>query len=148
MAAVRGRFMPAGYERSATSTIGGTDDMRCVRVREIPRRGVERLAAARRYPVQPGRSRLWCPRSCVVVAAGAAGGTGSIAQLDSCVWWFARFRPAATRLLGNSSHPVELPSHFPCSGRWRGNHPKTRRSAEHTSEIQSLMPITYAVHSL
>src|SRR3546814_3689108 len=38
-AAVRCLFMPAGYERSATSTIGGTDDMRCVRVREIPRRG-------------------------------------------------------------------------------------------------------------
>src|SRR3546814_10107707 len=26
-------------ERSATSTSGGTDDMRCVRVREVPRRG-------------------------------------------------------------------------------------------------------------
>src|SRR3546814_4377303 len=38
-AAERCLFMPAGYERSATSTIGGTDDMRCVRVREIPRRG-------------------------------------------------------------------------------------------------------------
>src|SRR3546814_9066228 len=38
-AAVRCLFMPAGYERSATSTICGTDDMRCVRVREIPRRG-------------------------------------------------------------------------------------------------------------
>src|SRR3546814_3269889 len=38
-AAVRCLFMPAGYERGATSTIGGTDDMRCVRVREIPRRG-------------------------------------------------------------------------------------------------------------
>src|SRR3546814_20241963 len=38
-AAVSCLFMPAGYERSATSTIGGTDDMRCVRVREIPRRG-------------------------------------------------------------------------------------------------------------
>src|SRR3546814_17287966 len=38
-AAVRCLFMTAGYERSATYTIGGTDDMRCVRVREIPRRG-------------------------------------------------------------------------------------------------------------
>src|SRR3546814_20938745 len=38
-AAVRCLFMPAGYERSAKSTIGGTDDMRCVRVREITRRG-------------------------------------------------------------------------------------------------------------
>src|SRR3546814_19476233 len=32
-AAVRCLFMPAGDERSATSTSGGTDDMRCVRVR-------------------------------------------------------------------------------------------------------------------
>src|SRR3546814_12548572 len=38
-AAVSCLFMQAGYERSATSTIGGTADMRCVRVREIPRRG-------------------------------------------------------------------------------------------------------------
>src|SRR3546814_17092803 len=32
-------FRSAGYDRSATSTIVGTYDMRCVRVREIPRRG-------------------------------------------------------------------------------------------------------------
>src|SRR3546814_20004599 len=38
-AVLRCLFMPAGYERSATSTIGGPDDMRCVRVRELPRRG-------------------------------------------------------------------------------------------------------------
>src|SRR3546814_5121400 len=38
-AAVRCLFMPAGYRRHATATIGGTDDMRGVRVRERPRRG-------------------------------------------------------------------------------------------------------------
>src|SRR3546814_9118975 len=54
-AAVRGLFMPAGYERSATSTIGGTDDMRCVRVREISRRGEPVSYGHPGFAEQPGQ---------------------------------------------------------------------------------------------
>src|SRR3546814_9111575 len=98
-AAVRCLFMPAGYERSATSTIGGTDDMRCVRVREIPRRG------------QPVSYRH----------------TGFAEPLGQVAGVFGVQRSGEERAY------VGRPG---------------VRSEEHTSELQSLMRISYAVFCL
>src|SRR3546814_7502889 len=141
-AAVRCLFMPAGYERSATSTIGGTDDMRCVRVREIPRRGqpvsyrhtgfAEPLGqVAGVFGVQrSGEERAYVGRPGVELA-------GERARIVTVA------RPRGFEVVNRPRQHL-----LDDIGRAGLGSEAEARSDEHTSELQSLMRISYAVFCL
>src|SRR3546814_5217804 len=115
------------------------------------------LPISRRWPARE-RPRRALPSSCASVPPGVSPRLLKRARPPSPRWRLSRSKRRNPRSPGHSAHPIRRDGRDSTSPnrnwgwlwvRWADNHPQNgRRSEEHTSELQSLMRISYAVFCL